>query len=184
MGLYVWEASYHNGPCISNTFPLNQLHHSKWPMRFREVSWLAVFALTSAYLALGNGMIAPDSKVHEANTGPIWGRQDPGGPYVGHMNFAIRDSKIKDTWWWGRQGHVYLNLPVFLLFHVCQYCYCKTWSKHGRQILEMIKIIYWLRLAVRPLKFIGVCMCVWVRKWIWIYIYIHIYILLSRRFNV
>ena len=21
--------------------------------------------------------------------GPIWGRQDPGGPHVGHMNFAI-----------------------------------------------------------------------------------------------
>ena len=32
----------------------------------------------------------PDSKVHGANMGPIWGRQDPGGPHVGHMNFAIR----------------------------------------------------------------------------------------------
>ena len=31
----------------------------------------------------------PDSKVHGANMGPIWGRQDPGGPYVGPMNFAI-----------------------------------------------------------------------------------------------
>ena len=31
----------------------------------------------------------PDSKVHEANMGPIWGRQDPGGPHVGPMNFAI-----------------------------------------------------------------------------------------------
>ena len=31
----------------------------------------------------------PDSKVHGANIGPIWGRQDPGGPYVGPMNFAI-----------------------------------------------------------------------------------------------
>ena len=26
--------------------------------------------------------------------GPIWGRQDPGGPQVGPMNFAIWD----DTW--------------------------------------------------------------------------------------
>ena len=25
----------------------------------------------------------PDSKVHGANMGPIWGRQDPGGPHVG-----------------------------------------------------------------------------------------------------
>ena len=30
----------------------------------------------------------PDSKVHGANMGPIWGRQDPGGPHVGPMNFA------------------------------------------------------------------------------------------------
>ena len=33
----------------------------------------------------------PDSKVHGANMGPIWGRQDPGGPHVGPMNFAIWD---------------------------------------------------------------------------------------------
>ena len=31
----------------------------------------------------------PDSKVHGANMGPIWGRQGPGGPHVGPMNFAI-----------------------------------------------------------------------------------------------
>ena len=33
----------------------------------------------------------PNSKVHRANMGPIWGRQDPGGPHVGPMNFAIWD---------------------------------------------------------------------------------------------
>ena len=33
----------------------------------------------------------PDSKVHEANIGHIWGRQDPGGPHVGPMNLAIRE---------------------------------------------------------------------------------------------
>ena len=31
----------------------------------------------------------PDSKVHGADIGSIWGRQDPGGPYVDPMNFAI-----------------------------------------------------------------------------------------------
>ena len=31
----------------------------------------------------------PDSKVHGANMGPTWGRQDPGGHHVGPMNFAI-----------------------------------------------------------------------------------------------
>ena len=34
----------------------------------------------------------PDNKVHGANMGPIWGRQDPGGPHVGPMNFAKWDS--------------------------------------------------------------------------------------------
>ena len=30
-----------------------------------------------------------DSKDHGTNLGPIWGRQDPGGPHVGPMKFAI-----------------------------------------------------------------------------------------------
>ena len=30
-----------------------------------------------------------DSKVHGANMGLIWGRQDPGGPHAGPMNLAI-----------------------------------------------------------------------------------------------
>ena len=32
----------------------------------------------------------PDSKVHGANVGPIWGGQDPGGPHVGPTYFDIR----------------------------------------------------------------------------------------------
>ena len=31
----------------------------------------------------------PDRKVHGANSGPTWGRQDPGGPHVGPMSLAI-----------------------------------------------------------------------------------------------
>ena len=34
-------------------------------------------------------IMCPDSKVHGANMGPIWGQQDPGGPHVGPMNFAV-----------------------------------------------------------------------------------------------
>ena len=46
----------------------------------------------SALLALSERnllLTGSDSKVHGANIGPIWGRQDQGGPYVGPMNFAI-----------------------------------------------------------------------------------------------
>ena len=32
-----------------------------------------------------------DYEVHGANIGPIFGQQDPGGPNVGPMNFAIWD---------------------------------------------------------------------------------------------
>ena len=33
--------------------------------------------------------LLPDSKVRGANMGPIWGRQEPGGPHIGPINFAI-----------------------------------------------------------------------------------------------
>ena len=36
----------------------------------------------------------PDGKVHGANIGLIWGRQDSGGPHVGPMNFAVWDEFI------------------------------------------------------------------------------------------
>ena len=29
--------------------------------------------------------------------GPIWGRQDPGGPHVGAMNLAVRATKCRNT---------------------------------------------------------------------------------------
>ena len=41
----------------------------------------------------------PDSKVYGANMGPIWGRQDPGGPHVGPWNLL--------------SGYVILQTPVF-----------------------------------------------------------------------
>ena len=31
----------------------------------------------------------PESKVHRTKMGSIWGREDPGGPHVGPMNFVI-----------------------------------------------------------------------------------------------
>ena len=45
-----------------------------------------------------NSLVFTDSKVLGANIGPIWGRQDPGGPHVGRMNFAIWD--CSGWWWW------------------------------------------------------------------------------------
>ena len=54
--------------------------------------WATVDAMPNPRHSFGittsNGK-SPDSKNHGTNMGPIWGRQDPGGPHVGPMNFAI-----------------------------------------------------------------------------------------------
>ena len=61
----------------------------------RQICWLSPTEWTT-----------PESKVHGANVGPIWDRQDPGGPHVGPMNFAIWDIINQNhadeyTWeWW------------------------------------------------------------------------------------
>ena len=39
-----------------------------------------------------------DNKVHGANMGSTWGRQDPGGPHVGPMNLAIRAGNPTYLW--------------------------------------------------------------------------------------
>ena len=57
----------------------------------------------------------PDSKVHGVNMEPIWGRQDPGGPHVGPMNFAIWEAFIP--------FHL-IDRPrsVCLMAHICRRC--------------------------------------------------------------
>ena len=57
----------------------------------------AVYLVMTYVLLLSGNTIAhanttgefPDSKVHGAIMGPIWGRQDPSGPHVGPMNIDI-----------------------------------------------------------------------------------------------
>ena len=36
----------------------------------------------------------PESKVHGANMGPIWGRQVPGGSHIGPVNFVLWEDKV------------------------------------------------------------------------------------------
>ena len=59
----------------------------------------------------------PDSKYHGADIGPIWGRQDPDGPHVGHMNFAIwvvvRNWKILTLLYWHHH-----TVCLFLCVHI------------------------------------------------------------------
>ena len=64
----------------------------------------------------------PDSKVHGANMGPIWGRQDPGGPHVSPMNFDIWGiyfylRKCSDTT--GTQVAINIPITVAQTYHMC-----------------------------------------------------------------
>ena len=55
-------------------------------------------SLYDTYFHTGKGYILN----HGANMGPIWGRQDPGGPHVGLMNIAIlvgTESNMIDGEW-------------------------------------------------------------------------------------
>ena len=52
----------------------------------------------------------PDSKVHGANMGPIWRRQDPDGPHVGPMNFAIWEFLI--------HRNVYIDIIIHPCFQI------------------------------------------------------------------
>ena len=59
----------------------------------------------------------PDSKVHGVNMGPLWGRQDPCGPHVSPMNFAIWVvPNPKSYRKWFRLGNVKVTLLNFTPF--------------------------------------------------------------------
>ena len=86
--------NWDNGGSISSQYEFCSLTHW-WLVNIGSgncllpsfIQWLAAKQATSHYKKYFNNF--PDSKVHGANMGPIWGRQDPGGPHVGPMNFAI-----------------------------------------------------------------------------------------------
>ena len=62
----------------------------------------------SAHCIKDSIVAIPGSKVHGASMGPIWGRQAPGGPHVGPMNFAI---------WGFHVQTVVHSLVILLLYH-------------------------------------------------------------------
>ena len=43
-----------------------------------------------------------NNKINGANMGSIWGRQDPGGPHLGPMNFAIWETILM---YWSYDGN-------------------------------------------------------------------------------
>ena len=94
---------------------------------------------------------SPDSKVHGANMGPIWGRQAPGGPHVGPMNFAIWEAfslllprtlfpcslKISESW----RNHTLLIITLRLRLHGSHFL-----IQNFQSYFSWMKIIlFWLK---------------------------------------
>ena len=90
----------------------------------------------------------PDSKVHGANMGPIWGRQDPGGPHVGPMNFVIWVSyptRLLELWasmsnctdplWREYTGDQWIPLTKASDSEL----WCFLWSAHEQMIDQIIE---------------------------------------------
>ena len=84
----------------------------------------------------------PDSKVHGAGTGPIWGRQDPGGPHVGPMNFAIWDDKhcrrvlFHDIF--AYQEYKFVRIITHINLHCHQLPLLLTWSNFNPSMDEQL----------------------------------------------
>ena len=127
------------------------------------------------YIQLG----IPDSKLRGANMGPTWGRQDPGGSYVGPMSIAIwvhiisshtvlclklfdlKDNKLHQNWYNFQNEHLMCsrynfearNLPV------------KKMTYHNLQLNGWLRIVY-LLCCLNLVTFIVcsklVCLCVYV----------------------
>ena len=75
----------------------------------------------------------PDCKVHGAYMGPIWDRQDPDGPHVGPMNFAIWDAISS------RSQACALALHTSAIFY-------------DKKAIAIVMIRYWLKYQQAPLR--------------------------------
>ena len=83
----------------------------------------------------------PDSKVHGANMGPIWGRQDPGGPHVlapwtllsgmiwNCMSFVKHKQRLK------------INLEKFFVSSVICHNSAQDHSTYACQIADTLSLV-------------------------------------------
>ena len=113
---------------------------------FHSIYWLCIHFMWCGIEGLLSMVLkdsdCPDSKVHGANMGLIWGQQDPGGPHVGPMNFVIwvhkqcchqNSSKCMTfvvsilTWYWCLQKEVpHTNYAHISIFHTLL-CFSNSW---------------------------------------------------------
>ena len=115
--------------------------------------------------------IYPDSKFHRTKMGPNWGRQDPCGPHVGPMNFAICLCRKRKTTYVTRNialtlYHLYINRHSCEFHYTSRYVrglhnyimiyqiYCNDATKFDRQKFNHCVVYTWLlKMGVNGLKY-------------------------------
>ena len=88
--LTVFDLHHQGYRALENWFNVNIIesgHFNKYSFLLWSVVFMQYNIRFDPMLSIAN--IFPDNKVHGANMGPIWGRQDPDGPHVGPMNLAV-----------------------------------------------------------------------------------------------
>ena len=81
------------GPVTRKMFPFDDVIMARYywfPFVWTRPVFLPLWHICWGYFS-GMGATIPESKVHGPNMGPVWGRQNPGGPRVGHKNLVIWD---------------------------------------------------------------------------------------------
>ena len=156
-----WDTKLETLSSKINTVPM--------PCKLLDNNWLGcVQFLVSGQLLLWES--CPDNKVHGPNMGHIWGWQDPGGPHVGPMNFAVWVDALyylsNPMEWllthWGQDKMTTENIFKCILYnknyHVC--------------IINFIEICYlhviYLFFQRCGLNLVYMCTIAVLRKWGWV----------------
>ena len=91
-----------------------------------------------------------DSKVHEANKGPIWGRQDPGGPHVGPMNLAIRDLTPNNAYrvelFRTHEIYLYILTCIYYQINITQNLNIHIWHRYCHIFEDVSGHVAWFML--------------------------------------
>ena len=77
-------------------------------------------------------IVSPDIKDYEANMGPTWGRQDPGGPQVGPMKLVI----------WVRLVNLYVT--IYQTFQAALQTFTQQHCWKHQPLCFYIILIFWL----------------------------------------
>ena len=98
---YITRVFIYKGVCMKRS---NQLHKQaiNWPVTLDAWTLLVLKPEDCGKKKLNTTVpciTSPDSKVHGANMGPIWGRQDPGGPHVGPLKLCYLGGNQLPRYW-------------------------------------------------------------------------------------